>query len=124
MSDVIIVDDHSEIVSILTQLLDSEGYIVRAFGDARRALESAREAPPGLAIVDLMMPLMNGAELIARLRAEVDPNLPIIAMSASSNAAQARALNVQRFIEKPFDLDDVVRQVEDVAGPVLTRNMP
>lgn len=124
MSDILIVDDQREILDILTELLEDEGYLVRAYSDGRQALESARATPPALALVDLMMPLMPGGELIERLRAEVDPMLPIIAMSASSNAAQARALNVRRFIEKPFDLEDVLRRVDAVAGPVLSRVVP
>lgn len=124
MSDILIVEDQRDILDILAQLLDGEGYPVRAYDDARQALESARMATPGLALVDLMMPLMPGTELIARLRAEVDPHLPVIAISASANAEQARALNVQRFIAKPFDLDDVLRQVDAVAGPVLSRVVP
>lgn len=122
MSDVIIVDDEREILNILTQLLVSEGYHVRPFTDSRQALEAARRKPPGLALIDIMLPYVSGPELIQLLRAEVDPHLPIVAMSASSNYYQVRDLDIQRFLEKPFDLDDVLVQVEAVAGAVLTRS--
>lgn len=121
MSDVIIVDDEREILNVLTQLLEGEGYQVRPFSDSRLALRAARQEAPGLALIDIMLPSLSGPELIQLLRAEVDPALPIVAMSASSNYQQVRDLHVQRFLEKPFDLDDVLVQVEAVAGAVLTR---
>ena len=121
MSDVIIVDDEREILNILTQLLESEGYQVRPFSESRKALEAARAEPPGLALVDIMLPDLSGRELIRLLRTEVDAELPIVAMSASSNYHHVRDLHVQHFLEKPFDLEDVLTQVETVAGAVLSR---
>lgn len=122
MSDVIIVEDEREILNILTQLLLSEGYQVRPFTDSRQALDAARAEPPGLALIDIMLPYLSGPELIQLLRAEVNPHLPIMAMSASSNYHQVRDLDIQRFLEKPFDLEDVLMQVDAVAGAVLTRS--
>jgi CheY-like chemotaxis protein len=111
MSYIMVVDDDREILHILTQLLESEGYTVRAFDDSWRALERARIAPPALALVDILMPRMNGRELVQRLRAEVGNALPIIAMSASARREQVSDLTVQDFVDKPFDLDDVVDRV-------------
>ena len=120
MNDIIIVDDESEILSVLTQLFESEGYAVRSYTDPRRALESARHTPPALALIDIMMPFLSGPHLIQLLRTEVDAQLPIIAMSASINYQQMRDLHIHDFFEKPFDLDDVLHRVETLVGAAHT----
>lgn len=111
MSYTLVVDDDPAILHILTQLLEGEGFPVVPCEDSQQALLQARIAPPALALVDILMPRMGGRELIQRLRAEVDPELPIIVMSASAHFDQVRDLTIQDFIAKPFDLDDVVERV-------------
>jgi DNA-binding response OmpR family regulator len=106
-----IVDDEGDILDILTQLLEAEGFAVVAFGDSRAALEFARLQPPDLALVDLLMPHMDGRELIRRLRDEHSDDFPIVVMSASMNFEQVRDLPIQDYISKPFDLDDVLVRV-------------
>lgn len=108
---VMIVDDDGDILDILTQLLASEGYVVVAFGDSLAALEFARLQPPDLALVDLLMPNLDGRELIQRVRAEHTGDFPIVVMSASMNFEQVRDLPIQDYISKPFDLDDVLLRV-------------
>lgn len=108
---VMVVDDESDILDILTQLLESEGFAVVAFGDSRAALEYARMQPPDLALVDLLMPNMDGRELIARVRADHTGDFPIIVMSASMNFDHVRDLPIQDYVSKPFDLDDVLVHV-------------
>jgi DNA-binding response OmpR family regulator len=117
MRDIImVVDDESDIVNFITGLLEDEGYAVAAFSDGFAALDYARLQPPALALVDLLMPLMNGRELIYQLRAEVGGHLPIILMSASTNLASARNLPIQDYISKPFDLTDLLDRIEAHIG--------
>jgi CheY-like chemotaxis protein len=112
---IMIVDDEGDILDILTQLLQSEGFVVVAFSDSRAALQFARMQPPDLALVDLLMPYMDGRELIRRLRSDHSGDFPIMVMSASMNFEQVRDLPIQDFISKPFDLDDVLLRVHRVA---------
>ena len=112
---IMIVDDEGDILDILSELLQSEGVAVVAFGDSRAALEFARMQPPDLALVDLLMPYMDGRELIRRLRADHSGDFPVIVMSASMNFEQVRDLPIQDYISKPFDLDDVLVRVHRVA---------
>jgi CheY-like chemotaxis protein len=108
---IMIVDDEGDILDILTQLLESEGFVVVAFSDSRAALEYARMQPPDLALVDLLMPNMDGRELIRRARSQHSGDFPIVVMSASMNFEQVRDLPIQDFVSKPFDLDDVIMRV-------------
>lgn len=108
---IMVVDDELDILDIVVQLLEGEGYAVVAFSDGHAALDYARHHPPALALVDLLMPLMDGRELIARLRAEVGSDLPIIVMSASTNRNRVYDLPIQEYVGKPFDLDDLLGHV-------------
>jgi DNA-binding response OmpR family regulator len=108
---VMLVDDELDILDILSQVLEGEGYTVVAFGDGRAALDYARLQPPALALIDLLMPRMDGYQLISRLREDVSAHFPILVMSASNNYEHVRELPIQDFIAKPFDLDDLVALV-------------
>jgi DNA-binding response OmpR family regulator len=118
---IMLVDDEMEILDILAQLLDDEGYTVVTFSDGRAALDYARIQPPSLALVDLMMPLMDGRDLILHLRAEHIIHFPIVVMSASTNSDLIRDLPIQDYMSKPFDLDDVVARVRTLTSTVPAR---
>ncbi|CAA9558870.1 MAG: hypothetical protein AVDCRST_MAG18-909 [uncultured Thermomicrobiales bacterium] len=102
----------AEIIATVIQELDATP-IVAAHG--REALALARQAAPALIITDLMMPLMDGAELIATLRAEAAERgtqpPPVILMTASGRENAARA-GADVVLPKPFDLaalEDLLR---------------
>ncbi|HEY7782461.1 MAG TPA: response regulator transcription factor [Ktedonobacterales bacterium] len=125
MRDIImVVDDESDIVNFITGFLEDEGYAVAAFSDGFAALDYARLQPPALALVDLLMPLMNGRELIYRLRTEVGAHLPIILMSASTSLANARNLPIQDYISKPFDLAELLDRIEAHVGVAARMRVP
>ena len=115
---VMLVDDEMDILDILTELFEDEGYAVVAFEDGRAALEYACRQPPSLVLVDLLMPLMDGRDLIVRLRAEAGGTFPIVVMSASTTFERIRDLPIQDYISKPFDLDDVVARVRALTSAV------
>ena len=120
---IMLVDDEMEILDILAQLLEEEGYTVVTFSDGRAALDYARIQPPSLALIDLMMPLMDGRDLILHLRAEHISHFPVVVMSASTNFDLIRNLPIQDYISKPFDLDDVVARVRTLTSAVPARHV-
>ncbi|MDB5326300.1 MAG: hybrid sensor histidine kinase/response regulator [Phycisphaerales bacterium] len=73
---IVIAEDHSDTLRVLTLLLSREGYTVRGAGDAPAALALAREALPKLFILDHDMPGMTGIEALQQIRA--DPQLMLI----------------------------------------------
>ena len=66
--DILIVDDEIPNLQLLTGLLEKEGYQVRPAEKARTALDSALAKPPGLILLDVRMPEMDGFELCRRLK--------------------------------------------------------
>lgn len=112
MRQIVVVDDESDILSILSDALVSEGYEPAAFTSAASALEYMMRQRPLLLITDLLMPVMSGEELVRRLRERHGDTLPIVVMSASVNMTAVAPLPIQAFVSKPFDLDDLSRLVE------------
>lgn len=114
-SDVLVVEDDAQIAAIIADLLVGEGYDVRVGVDGA-ALNTALDAPPGLVLLDLMMPVMDGAEVCKRLNA--DPrtkDVPIVFLTALAPDAAARRLagcDYERIIRKPFSLNEILDTVE------------
>ena len=108
---VLIADDDPDILELLSALLTEEGFQVAAFSDGLAALHALRAERPSVAIIDLMMPMMDGRELIEQLRKEPGPPVPVIAMSASLSSATAEMLDADVYLTKPFDLEELLAQV-------------
>jgi CheY-like chemotaxis protein len=72
----------------------------------REALELARRERPDLVISDVMMPVMDGADLCRRLKAELDPPVPVILASSADSRATAGS-GADAFVGKPFVLDQL-----------------
>ncbi len=102
---ILVVDDEEAIRGLLVNLLEDEGYLVVAARNGRAALEAIADAPPNLVITDLMMPELDGRELIRRLQARPEwSQIPVILLSAALPDRGAIPL-VGVFVSKPFDLD-------------------
>ncbi len=108
---VLVADDDPDILDLITALLAEEGFQTVACSDGLEALHYVRAQRPALVIVDLAMPVMDGRELIKRLRKEPGPPLPIIAMSAAMYAPPNEELRVDAYLAKPFDLEELLEYV-------------
>jgi DNA-binding response OmpR family regulator len=109
---IMLVEDDPAIRELLSVSLTYEGYVVTAFPNGQEALDAARLEPPALTLTDLQMPVLDGRGLIEHLRQEIGASLPIIAMSATSEAADVHDLAIQDYIRKPFDLDDLLARIQ------------
>jgi CheY-like chemotaxis protein len=93
-------------------LLRMHGYEVMEANDGREALECLSEFRPQLVMTDLMMPVMDGVELIERLRADPDTaDLPIMAITADASEqteSRARRAGAVDFLAKPVDLPELL----------------
>lgn len=108
---VLIVDDEPAIVDLLASFLEDEGFEVEQAADGEAALNKARHIQPDLIIADVMMPRMDGYELVDELAA-VDTQVPVIMMSA---AVISRRADVP-FIAKPFDLGELLDMISVQLG--------
>jgi two-component system chemotaxis response regulator CheY len=103
---VLVVDDEPAVRFVLRVILELDDYEVVEAGEGAEALARLAERPADLILTDFMMPVMDGGELIDRIRADADlADIPILMISASS-AARERA-NADAFLEKPFEPDEI-----------------
>lgn len=111
---ILLVEDDSGIRDSVAECLASEGYAVEAVTNGSDALEwLAREPSPDLVVLDLVMPVMNGAELLARMRA--DPRLaavPVVLMTAAMPSSALPIPEAEAVLSKPFELDALLDAVE------------
>jgi two-component system chemotaxis response regulator CheY len=107
---VLIVDDERSIAAVVAEIVSDMGYTPAVATHGQQALELARAHWPVLVITDLMMPRLNGADLIAALREEARLQAraapPIILLTAAS-AHYAQAAGADVILRKPFNLTEL-----------------
>lgn len=111
--DVLVVDDDPEILDVVASVLETEGYVVRTANNGLRALEQAQIRLPGVVLLDMRMPVMDGREFSARLRALTGGDaVPVVVMSADQQAARkAQEIGAQGSLQKPFELEALFAHV-------------
>jgi DNA-binding response OmpR family regulator len=111
---ILAVDDDPAILDVVAQVLADEGYDVLTAGGGRAAVDLARKHLPKLILLDLMMPEMNGWQVVAELKASSHTRtIPIVLLSARRDTElMAHNLGVSSYLEKPFDLDELLARVQ------------
>lgn len=110
---VLVVDDEADIREALRIILEADGYQVLEAGDGLEALQMVHQARPDLVILDIMMPRMDGLEVLRRL--EADPGtagLPVIFLSvltSEMDVIHGLEQGAVEYITKPFDPFQVAR---------------
>lgn len=117
---VLIAEDEPNIVESLSFILDRAGFDVRLAGDGEAAFHEAAKTPPHVMVLDVMMPRMNGFEVLRQLRAHPTlHSLPVVVLTAKGQTQDREtAMNAgaNAFITKPFSNQDVVETVRRLAG--------
>ncbi|MEH2126370.1 ATP-binding protein [Nostoc sp.] len=112
----LVVDDRWENRSVLVSLLEPLGFAVIAVSNGREGLDKAQEIHPDLIITDLMMPEMDGYEMLRQLRQIPElQNVPAIASSASvfeSNQNESIAAGADAFLPKPVEAPALLKLLE------------
>lgn len=112
MARILVVDDDPEILRLLRRGLMYEGYSVDTASDGNSALAAARDNPPDLVILDIMMPGMNGVEVTRRVRqASSVPILLLTAKTAVQDKVAGLDSGADDYMVKPFDFNEMVARV-------------
>lgn len=116
MKTVLIIDDELDIVEAMKAILEGERYKVLTCGNGREALKCLGECKPDLAILDIMMPVLNGYETLKAIRKQPAlEKLPILLMSAISPTGKPQEYGWAGFLKKPFSLHELLKQVYTLA---------
>ncbi len=119
---VLVADDDPAVRSILTINLEDVGYQVIEAGDGDEALWLARRALPDLILLDVMMPGLDGMDVLAILREHPETaDIPVVLITAragDSDVLGGWKAGAAYYITKPFDIEDVLRFVSDTLAAV------
>jgi two-component system alkaline phosphatase synthesis response regulator PhoP len=113
---VLVIEDDTSIAMGLEMNLSAEGYRVEVAGDGEAGLDIARKGDFDLVILDVMLPRLNGFELIRTLRAE-HHTVPVIMLSAKGaemDKVMGLELGAEDYITKPFSLAELLARVKAV----------
>jgi len=133
MAMILVVDDHEGNRLVLSKLLSHSGFTVIEAPDGASALEQVRAEQPDLALVDLLMPVVDGFEFVHRLRHEDGPHArtPVIFITAAYLPSEvlplAEACGVVHVLARPAEFDEILRVVKEALGtvpPPVPRNEP
>jgi DNA-binding response OmpR family regulator len=117
---VLAADDDEDILELITFRLERSGYTVVQARDGEAAWTLARDGTPDLAVLDVMMPKLDGFELTRRLRAnEATSRMPIILLTARAQDAdvqQGFAAGADDYIRKPFSPQELRARVQAILG--------
>jgi CheY-like chemotaxis protein len=117
---ILLVEDETNLRQLLHRSLQEAGYMVIDEQDGARALEIATGLLPHLIILDVRIPTMDGWELLDALKKNPDTaSIPVLVCTVSEDEARALELGAALYLHKPFSLDELLADVEELIPPVV-----
>jgi DNA-binding response OmpR family regulator/anti-sigma regulatory factor (Ser/Thr protein kinase) len=121
---ILVVDDDRDTTGLVQEVLGRAGFTVRIANNGFEALAVARQEQPGLILLDLKMPGLDGYEVLKRLkRYRATQDIPVVVVTGSVTDEEVKrqkvlALGAAQFLTKPFAIDDFVEEIRRVlTGP-------
>ena len=109
---ILVVDDDPRIVAAVQRALVYEGWTVQVASDGPSALRSARESPPDLVVLDIMLPGLDGTEVCRRLRAGGDVSiLMLTALDGTADRVRGLDSGADDYLVKPFAYEELLARV-------------
>ena len=122
---ILVVDDDTDFREGLRAALEMKGYQVEEAGNGKEALEQIEKKPPLLVLLDLQMPVMNGRELLQKLRAVSDTkDVPVVIISGFGFEWEAELMGAQGYVGKPFEPEELERTIAALLRPRLVSVRP
>ncbi len=114
-SKILVVDDESDIRELVRYYLDKEGFMVLEAENGQKALDIVENEYVDLAIIDIMMPVMNGFDLVEEMKGFKDiPVVMLTAKSQSSDKLRGFSLGIDDYVTKPFDPQELLARVKTI----------
>ena len=115
---ILIVDDEPNIVQTLQDRLEMNEYEILTACNGQEGLEQAIQGQPDVILLDVIMPVMDGHEMLEALRKQPGCNdisvIMLTARSQTQDIARANACGIEDYIVKPFDLSELLEKIESI----------
>ena len=115
MARVLLADDDMELSALLTEYLSQEGFTVQAVYDGAAALAAVRQSMPDILVLDIMMPVKNGIEVLRELRS--NSNLPVLMLTAKGDDTDrivGLELGADDYLPKPCNPRELVARLQAI----------
>jgi len=125
MTKILVIDDEPSITNLVSAYLKPEGYEVFTAADGNAGLKAARAFKPDLIILDLMLPGMDGIELLSRLRRESDVYVIMLtARTDETDKIVGLSVGADDYVTKPFSPRELVARVKAALRRIKTGTSP
>ena len=120
MKKILIADDKLEVVELLRATLEGEDYRIISASDGKEALEKIGKEKPDLVLLDIVMPKMDGFEVLSEVKRDPKTKeIPVIMLTAKGQKGdeeKGRRLGAEGYVIKPFSPSHLLRKIEEVLG--------
>ncbi|MFH1503887.1 MAG: response regulator [Candidatus Omnitrophota bacterium] len=117
---VFIIEDDLDIAKIMKYALEAEGHEVYTANDGKEGFEEIRHDPPDLVILDLALPGLCGEEVCRKIKRDKNlKDIPVIMVTAKSSDTDrviGKVIGANRYMIKPFDVDELLSEVNSLTG--------
>jgi len=118
---ILVVDDEENVLDFLKEVVESQGYGFSSARSGKEAMDKIKEARPDLVLLDVVMPGLDGLEVLRLIREE-DKGLPVVMLTAygtSERIKKAMELNISGFIPKGASVKEAVSKIKTVLNVSL-----
>jgi CheY-like chemotaxis protein len=120
---ILVVDDDDDFREALSEVLTEAGYPVQQAENGEVALQKAADEAPGMVLLDLKMPVLDGWGVMERMRNDSRSSaVPILILSAYGFEWEAELLGAQGYIPKSVGMEEILERVRKAAGPPPMRH--
>ena len=116
---VLIIDDDPDVLHLLRLMLETEGYDAVLAPDGPTGLRRLADTPPDVVLLDIMMPGMDGWQVLRALATHPNPPAVVVVSAKTAAADRTRAfeLGATGYLCKPFSPEDLVQSIDDALEP-------
>lgn len=124
MTTVLVADDDPYLVDVCASLLEDEGFDVLTAYDGGEALQRFQSNTIDVALIDIMMPVLDGVSLCIKVKSEFKLKTPLITTSASRSLLEQSEPFADATLPKPFELDALLQVIYQFTEPVEPETEP